>query len=104
MNLAPIKSAARPAPFPVGAKAWNFVPSLHHAVYRFFAEGGELLYVGVSWNPSRRWERHRAEADWWPLAAVVVVDVYDQEKTALDVERYWIKAAAPLYNVRSAAR
>jgi hypothetical protein len=105
MMPTPITTAARPRPFPVGPTAWpDLVPPPHHAVYRFFTAEGELLYVGVSWNPAGRWETHRRVAAWWLFAAVVVVDVYDTEATALEVERYWIAAAAPLHNVRSARR
>ena len=101
----PTKTAARPAPFPVGPKAWpDIVPPRSRGVYRFFDAEGTLLYVGIAWNPALRWEDHRREAAWWADAAVVIVDVYDTEATALAVERYWIKAASPLYNVRSATR
>lgn len=73
------------------------------AVYRFYDIDGDLLYVGVAWNPHRRWSTHR-RAEWWQMVRRVEVDVYRDEVTALAVERAWIRNAMPRFNVRSAVR
>jgi len=101
MMPTPLSTTVRLAPFPVGHRVWKPLPALACAVYRFFTAEGVLLYVGIAGNPPARWEHHRREAAWWADAATVIVDIYDLERTALQVERYWIGAAHPIHNVRS---
>jgi len=36
-----------------------------HFVYRAFDAAGDLLYVGCSNNPERRWAEHRTTSPWW---------------------------------------
>lgn len=71
------------------------------ALYRFYDRFGDLLYVGVSWNPLRRWATHRSRSAWFDRASRVVVDVYSSEREALRVEREWIRNAKPTWNIRS---
>lgn len=35
------------------------------AVYRLYDSGGELLYVGITNNPVRRFSQHQSEQPWW---------------------------------------
>lgn len=72
------------------------------ALYRFYDSHGDLLYVGISWNPGRRWDTHRRLSRWWKLAVRVEVDVYARERDALHAEVAWIRNARPTHNVRSA--
>lgn len=49
------------------------------AIYRLFDAEGELLYVGVTTNPSRRFSQHKAKKSWWPEVArkdILWMDTY----------------------------
>lgn len=75
-----------------------------HALYRFYDGDGDLLYVGISWSPWRRWKQHRAKSPWFGSATRVTCDVYPNEWTALDAERAAIRNELPCFNTRSAPR
>lgn len=91
-------------PFPTRDTPHDKVKPSECAVYRFYDRGGALLYVGIAWNPGRRWERHKRESPWFRNARRVRVDVYATEREALTVERLAIRDEKPLYNKRSAIR
>src|SRR5690606_32463445 len=87
------------APLPVGDTPRVMVRSGECAVYAFYDAEGVLLYVGVSWNPYRRWETHRRNTSWWADAVSATITVYPDEATALRVERERIRTERPLHNV-----
>jgi hypothetical protein len=67
-------------------------------LYRLWGPKGELLYVGVSENPLKRWGVHAVDKPWWPqvrrLEAVAVGD-----RTAAEVAEYVaIVRERPRYN------
>lgn len=72
-------------------------------LYRFHSTT-DLLYVGVTVNPSGRWSAHRIYAVWWPLVNRVSVEMYPYTNAALDAELNAIRTEYPLFNTRSAAR
>lgn len=39
------------------------------AVYRLYDVNDELLYIGSSDNPEKRWAAHRSTKSWWPQVA-----------------------------------
>lgn len=97
-----VRAFALPAPFPTASATPHDLVRPHEtAVYRFYDVVGDLLYVGVSWNPFKRWATHRHRAQWFVQARRVLVDVYPSERDALRVEREWIRNAKPTWNVRS---
>lgn len=69
------------------------------ALYRFFDENGELLYVGVTLDPSARWKQHRADKAWWHEVAGIKIAHFPDRRSVLDAEREAIKAEKPRYNV-----
>lgn len=71
------------------------------ALYRFFREDGQLLYVGITTRLRRRWQEHAAHyaTTWWPQVSHRTVDWYDTRQAALDVEERAIKSEKPLYNI-----
>lgn len=90
------------APFPAGRETpHELVRPSETGLYRFYDRFGDLLYVGISWNPFKRWGRHRRAAAWFGRAVRVVVDVYSSEREALRIEREWIRHARPAWNIRS---
>lgn len=70
-------------------------------LYRFFGTGMELLYVGVSTNPSVRWVAHRREAPWWRRIRFLHTTVLPTTSDALGAERAAIHAESPEFNKRS---
>jgi len=99
----PVREFALTLPFPGETDTPHHLVRPHEcAVYRFYDVVGDLLYVGISWNPYRRWAAHRRRAAWFARAARVLVDVYESERDALRIEREWIRNASPSWNVRSA--
>lgn len=90
------------APFPPGLDTPHDLVAPHEtAVYRFYDGLGDLLYVGVAWNPFKRWASHRRRTSWHGQARRVVVEVYRSERVALRFEREWIRNAKPTWNLRS---
>lgn len=70
------------------------------ALYQFFDDADQLLYVGITNNPGERWAQHRrlAATTWWPLAARGTVDWFGSRKDATAAELRIIRTQAPLYN------
>jgi len=56
-------------------------------IYRNYDANGELLYVGVTNNLSRRRRGHKASSSWFPLVANSVVAGPYPRATALALER-----------------
>ena len=102
----PLRSFTLCAPFPASTRTPHHLVAPHEtAVYRFYRHQGQLLYVGISWNPFKRWTEHRRRALWWPRGlASVLVEVYASERQALRVERTCIRNCKPLGNLRSAMK
>jgi hypothetical protein len=55
-----------------------------HVLYRFYDDGDELLYVGITANPSRRFE----------------IEHFADRETVLTAERTAIETEAPRHNIR----
>ena len=68
------------------------------ALYRFFDEGGALLYVGITANTKERWLAHRYDKPWWPDVAEKTVEWFDNRTLALEAEKHAIVAELPAYN------
>lgn len=99
-----LRSWSERAPFSTVDTPHDRVAPSECAVYRFFDRQGALLYVGIAWNPGRRWERHKRESVWFKDARSATVTVYRTEREALTVERFAIRDEKPLHNKRSAIR
>lgn len=50
--------------------------SRKHALYRFYADDGALLYVGITLNPTGRWNDHRHDKPWWTDVADIKLETY----------------------------
>lgn len=62
------------------------------ALYRLYDRSGQLLYLGVAFDPKQRWRAHAKEQPWWPLVADRQVTWYPTREEAILNER-------PLFNV-----
>lgn len=76
------------------------------ALYRFFGENGELLYVGITKRLLTRWREHSRDyaTTWWPLVRSNTVHWYANRTEAGRAERYAIRTENPLYNVMHTPR
>lgn len=68
------------------------------ALYRLRDASEQLLYIGVSDAPLRRWVEHSKEKSWWPLVAVFTIEWHDSRTEALKAETCAIKAERPIHN------
>lgn len=69
------------------------------ALYRLYDADGQLLYIGVAYDPQQRWYSHANTAPWWPRVARREVTWYPHRPAAEDAERDAIRAEAPMFNV-----
>lgn len=74
------------------------------ALYRFFDEGGSLLYVGVSIHPFARMGQHKHDKSWWGEVASTTIERFPDRKAVLEAERTAIVTEKPRYNIVHAAR
>lgn len=68
------------------------------ALYRLRDASDQLLYIGVSDAPLRRWVEHSKDKPWWPLVVAFAFEWYDSRAEALRVEARAIKTERPLHN------
>lgn len=66
-------------------------------VYRFFADGGECLYVGCTTNFARRLADH-LHRDWFPEVARIEVDRYPDYESGVRAESHLIRSLQPTHN------
>ena len=71
-----------------------------HILYRFFAADGRLLYVGMTINPARRFEKHRGEKSWWSDVARVEIEHHETIDALRKAERRAIETEHPIHNIR----
>jgi GIY-YIG catalytic domain len=74
------------------------------ALYRFYDSRENLLYVGISVDPWRRWREHVLTQPWYPQAKHWTVTWYDTEKQAEAAEDLAIQRERPRHNVAGAIR
>lgn len=71
-----------------------------HVLYRFFAADDRLLYIGITCNPGKRFERHRGEKSWWGQIARIEMESHPTRQALKDAERHAIDEELPAHNVR----
>lgn len=67
-------------------------------LYRFFAADGQLLYVGISDEPMRRWHNH-TDREWWSYVETYEVVWYPTREDAELAERDEIIGRNPVHNI-----
>ncbi|MGW3383311.1 GIY-YIG nuclease family protein [Streptomyces albogriseolus] len=68
------------------------------ALYRLFNKGGELIYVGITYDPAVRWYQHGRDKSWWPEVVEKSVEWFPNRQLALDQEAEVISSLSPRYN------
>jgi predicted GIY-YIG superfamily endonuclease len=71
-----------------------------HALYRFYNQAGDLLYVGLTNDPGRRWQRHSETQPWWHDVARIDIETHPTRQAVRTAERAAIEAERPKHNVR----
>lgn len=72
------------------------------ALYRFFDQRGQLLYVGITDNLGQRWSAHMREKVWWPQVHKQNSEWLPSREAAEAAEKQAIKTERPLYNIAHA--
>jgi len=74
------------------------------SLYRAYAEGGELLYVGISLSVMARLSSHSSSSEWFEHAAFVDVARFPSRQEAIEAETKAIKEEYPFYNKQGAVK
>lgn len=69
------------------------------AVYRLYGAAGELIYVGIGFNPEERMRAHAREKPWWPLVTSSMITWHPDRQSARDAETEAIKSESPVANI-----
>lgn len=83
----------------LGPREMEIGPGMPTAVYRLFASGSRLLYVGVTGNIKARFAEHAATQPWWPDVARKTATWYPSRDEALQAESVAIRDERPLHNI-----
>lgn len=74
------------------------------ALYRFYAAGEKLLYVGITKRLGGRWADHARQQPWWPLVDYQTAHWFPTRKDAHAAELEAIAAESPVFNIVGAPR
>ncbi|WP_371646451.1 GIY-YIG nuclease family protein [Streptomyces mirabilis] len=70
------------------------------ALYRLYDAGGDLLYIGITDCPERRFKQHRNTKPWWPKVSRKTTEWHPTRRRALAEEAAAVVAETPVYNVQ----
>ncbi|MBD8056924.1 GIY-YIG nuclease family protein [Rhodococcus ruber] len=70
----------------------------HQVLYRFLGFDGQLLYVGITCDPSSRWPQHSRDKPWWSEVSQVILEHHDSRESVEHAERQAIRTENPRYN------
>lgn len=74
------------------------------ALYRHFDKDGNLLYVGISCNPSNRFKQHKQQSDWAVKSERMETEWFDDRCDAFNAEKAAIINESPIYNIANSPR
>jgi predicted GIY-YIG superfamily endonuclease len=75
-----------------------------HTLYRFYGQCGELLYVGITCSPSRRFREHSEQKSWWVNVAQIHLEQFESRRALVDAERVAIERENPKHNLVAGIR
>jgi hypothetical protein len=85
------------APTAVGATEWRF--TWRFQLYRLFNAVGELLYIGITGNMNKRFEKHvELHHPWWPEVARCTIEFYPDRVSLKTAESSAIYLEQPIHN------
>jgi predicted GIY-YIG superfamily endonuclease len=68
------------------------------ALYRHFDRNGELIYIGITSDPARRWAQHVEQSVWARFVSDTSVHWLESREKARAAERRAIVGDRPLFN------
>lgn len=68
------------------------------ALYRLYDADDQLLYIGITNYPPKRWTEHKRDKPWWPQVTEKRVEWIESRIKAEGAERCAIAAEGPKYN------
>lgn len=68
-------------------------------LYRYFDIDGNLLYVGITKDQSKRFSSHNRKAEWMPQAVQCTLEHFETRAEAKAAETFAIQNEKPLYNI-----
>jgi len=68
-------------------------------IYRLFDDEGELLYIGCTVHPRKRFHSHRRRQPWWDEVADSELMWYPSVEAAAVAEQQAIRTEQPIYNI-----
>lgn len=68
-------------------------------LYQMHNGDGELIYVGLTFDPAIRFGEHRCKKPWWQDVATIKVQHFEDRVEARLAEREMIHKLRPIYNV-----
>lgn len=71
-----------------------------HTLYRFHAADEDLLYVGITNDPGRRFGQHKYDKEWWLNVARIDMQHFPDRKSLIEAERRAIETERPRHNIR----
>lgn len=69
-----------------------------HALYRFYSRTGQLLYVGITNDPSKRFKEHGLDKPWWSRVAEIKIERFSSRAELAAAEIRAIETEHPRYN------
>ena len=78
-------------------------PQGQHALYRFYGDTGQLLYVGITHDPGKRLAQHMTTKHWWTSVRGIALEWYTNREDAAAAERRAIRVERPLMNLQRPA-
>jgi predicted GIY-YIG superfamily endonuclease len=68
-------------------------------LYRYFDSEGQLLYVGITGDNTKRQSQHRRSSFWFGEIAYATFEHFEERQKALEAEGKAIKDEKPLHNI-----
>lgn len=68
-------------------------------LYRLYARGGVLLYIGIANRVTRRLAEHARDKPWWPEVVNLTFETHPDRATAEAAERSAIRSECPRHNI-----
>lgn len=69
-------------------------------LYRFYNAAGDLLYVGITNNPTNRFTDHMVSKSWWSEVAQTRLEFHANRAEVEAAELRAIQTESPRYNIR----
>lgn len=70
-----------------------------NTLYRFYANDGTLLYIGITISPPQRFKQHSRDKAWWNEVARIELVQFNSREELENEEKNAISREHPKYNI-----